>query len=197
MRVHPLELNRQTGFEGVRGANSREVIDDLYRLCDPFEHRVIGGVADLGISARSHRGCRPGKRIGRDPFDAQLLNPVAREGVNGTALTPKLHEPDVQFINRRRREAVRISEGKLQVVVGLFLIESGECRRERLSHAAIERSVPGKSAPDRISASRPIVNSRCQDVVIGPTCLDGRCSCVRSRRYWGPDTNLPMRRPHD
>ena len=152
---HPLELNRAARLDGVRAPNHSKVIDDLCSARHPIEHRVIRGIADLGISARSHRRRRPGKRIGRDPLDAQLLDPIARERVNRTTLAPKSRKANIQFIDHCRREGVSVSEGKLQVVLGLFLIESGECRRERLSDAAIEWRVPGESAPDRVSSSRP------------------------------------------
>src|SRR6185295_9011418 len=66
-----------------------------------------------------------------------------------------------------RREDVYVSHRELQVMVRLFLIEPGKCRRQRLSDAAIGWSAPREASPNRISPSRLVVDPRGEDVIIG------------------------------
>ena len=62
---------------------------------------------------------------------------------------------------------MNVSEGQLQVVVRLFLIESRECRRQRLSDAAIVWTAPREAAPDGVSPSGLVVDAHGEDVIIG------------------------------
>ena len=87
-------------------------------------------------------------------------DPISFESVKRITLASKAHEANIDFIEDRRTEGVNISDGKLQVIVRLFLIESGECRRKSLSHAAIVWSILRESAPDRVSRSKLVVDSR-------------------------------------
>jgi hypothetical protein len=98
----------------------------------------------------------------------------------------KAHESDVQFVDERRCEGVNISQRELQVLVRLFLIEPGKCRRQRLSDAAIGWSAPREASPDRISPSRLVVDAPGEDVVIGHAArmadvVAGRVCVVRGR----------------
>jgi hypothetical protein len=68
-------------------------------------------------------------------------------------LTPESHVPDVDLVDRRRREAVHVAGSQLQVVLRLFLIESGKCRRECLPDAAIEWRAGREPAPYRVTSS--------------------------------------------
>ena len=47
------------------------------------------------------------------------------------------------------------------------MIESGKCRRQSLSDAAIGWSAPREAAPDGISPSSLVVDARGEDVIIG------------------------------
>ena len=62
---------------------------------------------------------------------------------------------------------MNVSNGQLQVGVRLFLIESGKCRRQSLSDAAIGWRAPSEATPDAISTSRLVVDARGEDVVVG------------------------------
>src|SRR4029453_9813348 len=84
-------------------------------------------------------------------------------------LASKAHEAKIEFIDDCRTEGMNVSDGKLQVVVRLFLIKFGECRRKSLSHAAIVWSIFGESAKDGVSRSKLVVDSRSQGVDIGNT----------------------------